>query len=165
MEMETRTRKVRKTKEQLQAEAEARKTNTQVDSPKIPDHVNCRCTLDSEKLAESALRASAIMRAFGMGIESASIRSKFTPVRIIKNGPATVVFWKDGTKTVVKCAPETTPSDYDAFTAALAIKIFGNNSRLKKMIKVLTVVENPNKKKVKEPAEAAVQKIETATEG
>ena len=125
--METRTRKVRS------------EINMQVDSPKIPDHVNCRCTPDSEKLAESALRASAIMRAFGMGIESASIRSKFTPVRIIKNGPATVVFWKDGTKTVVKCAPETTPSDYDAFTAALAIKIFGNNSRLKKMMKVLTV--------------------------
>lgn len=151
--METRTRKVRP------------EINTQVDSPKIPDHVNCRCTPDFEKLNESALRASAIMRALSMDIESASISAKFTPVRIIKNGPATVVFWKDGTKTVVKCAPETAPSDYDAFTAALAIKIFGNNSRLKKMIKVLTVVENPNKKKVKEPAETAVQATEAAVEG
>ena len=151
--METRMRKVRP------------EINMQVDSPKIPDHVNCRCKPDYEKMTESALRASAIMRALGMEIESATISLKFIPIKIIKNGPATVVFWKDGTKTVVKCAPETAPSDYDAFTAALAIKIFGNNSRLKKMMKVLTVVENPNKKKVKEPAEAAVQKIETAMEG
>lgn len=156
MEMETRTRKVRKTKEQLQAEAEARKTNMQVDSPKIPDHVNCRC---------NSMTESAIMWTVGMEIKSAIIMLEFTPVRIIKNGPATVVFWKDGTKTVVKCAPETTPSDYDAFTAALAIKIFGNNSRLKKMLKVLTVVENPNKKKVKEPAETAIQATEAAVEG
>lgn len=114
--METRMRKVRP------------ETNMQVDSPKIPDHVNCRCNPDSET-----------MREFVKSIELTIVRQKFTPVKIIKNGPATVVFWKDGTKTVVKCAPETTPSDYDAFTAALAIKIFGNNSRLKKMIKVLTV--------------------------
>lgn len=124
MEIKTRTRKVRKTKEQLQAEAEALKTNMQVDSPKIPDHVIC---------------ASEAIRALSMAAESLKIRTNFQPVRIIKNGPATIVFWKDGTKTVVKCAPETTPSDYDAFTAALAIKIFSNNSRLKKMIKVLTV--------------------------
>lgn len=114
--METRMRKVRP------------ETNMQVDSPKIPDHVNCRCNPDSET-----------MREFVKSIELTIVRQKFTPVKIIKNGPATVVFWKDGTKTVVKCAPETTPSDYDAFTAALAIKIFGNNSRLKKMMKVLTV--------------------------
>ena len=128
--METRTRKVRP------------EINMQVDSPKIPDHVNCRCKPDYEKMTESA-----IMRTLGMEIEFATISLKFIPIKIIKNGPATVVFWKDGTKTVVKCAPETTPSDYDAFTAALAIKIFGNNSRLKKMIKFLTVVDNPNKKK------------------
>lgn len=127
--------------------------NMQVDSPKIPDHVNCRCNPDSET-----------MREFVKSIEFTIVRQKFTPVKIIKNGRATVVFWNDGTKTVVKCAPETTPSDYDAFTAALAIKIFGNNSRLKKMIKVLTVVENQNKKKVKEPAETAVRETEAAVE-
>lgn len=48
---------------------------------------------------------------------------------------ATVVFWKDGTKTVVKC-PEGTPYDeYSAFCAALAKKIYGNNSKLQREIK------------------------------
>ena len=114
--MEARTRKVRP------------EINMQVDSPKIPDHVNCRCNPDSET-----------MREFMKNIEFTIGRLKFIPVKIIKNGRATVVFWNDGTKTVVKCAPETTPSDYDAFTAALAIKIFGNNSRLKKMIKAAII--------------------------
>lgn len=48
---------------------------------------------------------------------------------------ATVVFWTDGTKTVVKC-PEGTPYDeYSAFCAALAKKIYGNNSKLQREIK------------------------------
>lgn len=48
---------------------------------------------------------------------------------------ATVVFWKDGTKTVVKC-PEGTPFDeYAAFCAALAKKFYGNNSKLQREIK------------------------------
>lgn len=48
---------------------------------------------------------------------------------------ATVVFWTDGTKTVVRC-PEGKPYDeYSAFCAALAKKIYGNNSKLQKEIK------------------------------
>lgn len=53
-------------------------------------------------------------------------------------------------KTVVKCGVNETPDDYDAFTAALAIKIFGNNSRLKKVIKEKTVIQQIKKKKGKE---------------
>lgn len=54
------------------------------------------------------------------------------PERIIKSGPATIVFWADGTKTVVKCAEGTEPDDYTAFCAALAKKVYGSNSALKK---------------------------------
>lgn len=47
-----------------------------------------------------------------------------TPLRVIRNGPATIVFWKDGTKTVVKCHDE----DYDAekgLAMALCRKLWG----------------------------------------
>lgn len=55
--------------------------------------------------------------------------------RIFYDDVATVVFWTDGTKTVVKC-PEGTPYDeYSAFCAALAKKIYGNNSKLQREIK------------------------------
>lgn len=57
------------------------------------------------------------------------------PKRIIKNGIATIVFWNDGTKTIVKCAADDEPDDYMAFCAAYCKKIFGSNSRLKRTIK------------------------------
>lgn len=73
---------------------------------------------------------------------------KFEPERIIKSGNATIVFWKDGTKTVVKCAADEEPNEYNAFTAALAIKLFGTNSHVKKIIKNKTVIQE-KKGKVK----------------
>lgn len=60
------------------------------------------------------------------------------PKRILRHGPATIVFWGDGTKTVVKRAPDEPDNEYTAFTAALAIRIFGSNSKLKKIVKTFT---------------------------
>lgn len=60
------------------------------------------------------------------------------PKRILRHGPATIVFWGDGTKTVVKRAHDEPDNEYAAFTAALAIKIFGSNSKLKKTVTKLT---------------------------
>ena len=76
------------------------------------------------------------------------------PDRIVKSGRATIVFWEDGTKTVVKRSPDEPDNDYNAFLAALGIKIFGSNSQLKKIIKEKTVVQKPKKWKAvydKEP--------------
>lgn len=69
------------------------------------------------------------------------------PERIVKSGRATIVFWEDGTKTVVKRSPDEPDNDYNAFVAALGIKIFGSNSQLKKIIKEQTVVQKPKKRK------------------
>ena len=55
--------------------------------------------------------------------------------KIIKNGPATIVFWTDGTKTVVKQQDGDQDDIYAAFTAALAKKAFGSTSKVKKIIK------------------------------
>jgi len=61
--------------------------------------------------------------------------SRFTPKRILYNDPATIVFWKDGTKTVVKRSLGEPWNCYNAFCAALAKKIFGNNSIVNKIVK------------------------------
>ena len=58
-----------------------------------------------------------------------------TPQRIVRNGPATIVFWRDGTKTVVKCHDE----EYDAekgLAMALARKLWGRcqTERFVKMV-------------------------------
>lgn len=65
----------------------------------------------------------------------------FTPSRILKSGNRTIVFWSDGTKTIVKRASDEPDNDYAAFTAALGIKIFGSNSALRRTIKRKTTVQ------------------------
>lgn len=86
---------------------------------------------------------SAFLANFAAAMGFSKVDEKYVPDRILKSGRATVVFWKDGTKTVVKCAAETIPNDYDAFNAALAIKVFGSNNHLKKTIAALTVEQKP----------------------
>ena len=57
-----------------------------------------------------------------------------TVKKIIYNDPATVVFWEDGTKTVVKRSKGEKNNHYTAFCAALAKKIYKNNSKVNKIV-------------------------------
>lgn len=58
------------------------------------------------------------------------------PDRVVFNGPATIAFWPDGTKTVVKCAAD----DEDVFDRKTAImwcfmkKIFGTTSHVNRIL-------------------------------
>lgn len=61
-------------------------------------------------------------------------RTGLIPTKIIYNPPATIVFWTDGTKTVVKCSAEDEYNEYYGFLCALGKKMFGTNSHLKKLI-------------------------------
>ena len=69
------------------------------------------------------------------------------PLRILKSGDRTIVFWEDGDKTIVKRASDEEDNDYVAFTAALGIKSFGSNNALKKAIAAKTVYQTEKKKK------------------
>ena len=53
---------------------------------------------------------------------------------MIFNPPATIVFWEDGSKTVVKCMPGTEFNPYYGFLAALGKKIFGTNSAINRLV-------------------------------
>jgi hypothetical protein len=56
-------------------------------------------------------------------------------VKSIKyDGKETYVKWNDGTTTRVSCGENEQQSHYSAFCSALAIKIFGTNSQVKKLI-------------------------------
>lgn len=54
--------------------------------------------------------------------------------KVVFNGPATIVFWTDGTKTIVKCAEGDKYDRKVALLYAIAKKKFGNNSRVHKEI-------------------------------
>lgn len=60
--------------------------------------------------------------------------SLVAPKQIIYSGNRTIVFWNDGDKTIVKCAESQEYDEYTGFVAALAKKMYGSTSRVKKII-------------------------------
>lgn len=59
----------------------------------------------------------------------------FEPVRVIFNKPATIVFWCDGTKTVVKCHKEDAYDTEKGLAMAYMKKINGNNGHFNEILK------------------------------
>lgn len=47
-------------------------------------------------------------------------------INVIYNNPATIVYWDDSTKTVVKCQPNDTYSEEIGLAMCLAKKAYGN---------------------------------------
>lgn len=75
------------------------------------------------------------------------IPRKYSVDRIVKSGPVTIVFWEDGTKTIVRRSDDTEDNSYNAFCAALAKKMYGTNSSLQRMIAKKTVEQKKKEKK------------------
>lgn len=71
------------------------------------------------------------------------------PVYIKKDGSTTIVYWDDGTSTAVKACKDDPVSDYSAFCAALAKKVYGSNCNVHRMIHKFSE-ENIKKKKAAE---------------
>lgn len=71
--------------------------------------------------------------------------------RILRSGDRFIVIWQDGTKTIVRRSPDEPDSNYAAFTAALAIKLYGSNSRVKRILETNLEYQAPKKPKQKEP--------------
>ena len=65
----------------------------------------------------------------------------FTPKKIIINGPATIFFWKDGAKTVVKCMEGDRNDLYNAYCIAVTKRLAGSNSKIKSILKSADIVD------------------------
>lgn len=61
--------------------------------------------------------------------------NSMVPNQIIFNPPATIVFWKDGSKTVVKCAEGEKFDPYTGFCYAFTEHFLGSISHIKKLCK------------------------------
>lgn len=55
--------------------------------------------------------------------------------KVIFNNPATIVFWKDGTKTVVKCGPDDIYDAEKGLAMAICKKVYGNENFFHKIFK------------------------------
>ena len=74
------------------------------------------------------------------------LSNKLAVDKIIVNGDATIVFWADGKKTIVKKSEDDEYDLHHAFCAALAKRIYGHNSTVKKMIWRKTIFQSAKKK-------------------
>ena len=61
-------------------------------------------------------------------------REKLTPKKVIFNPPATIVFWTDGTKTIVKCREDDIFDEEIGLSMAIAQKFAGDRSKFKKIV-------------------------------
>jgi hypothetical protein len=81
-----------------------------------------------------------------------TVEERFTPKSIERSADhkTVVVIWNDNSKTIVRLSPNDPDDIYMAFTAALAKKIFGSNSKIKKVIGTHLNEHKPKKKKTEE---------------
>ena len=73
----------------------------------LMEHANCKCSTSPRDLID----------------------------RVIFNNPATIIFWNDGSKTVVKCGPDDTFDKEKGLAMAIAKKFFGNRSNYNNVFK------------------------------
>lgn len=74
------------------------------------------------------------------------IKNEFTIRKVIFNNPATIVFWDDDTKTVVKCGKRDTFDCEKGVAMAIAKKALGNTKDYYKEIKKFLPKEEERKK-------------------
>lgn len=90
----------------------------------------------------------------------------FRVKKIMHNGPATIVFWEDGTKTVVRLKEGDKYDPYAAFTAAVAKRLYGKNMKISEIVgryskdlKKIDIPEAPPRELSVEELKAAADKL------
>ena len=86
-------------------------------------------------------------------------KEAYTPEKIICSGNRTIVFWADGTKTIVKCGEDERDSLYHAFTAAVCKKLYGSNSAIHKLLKDKTLIQANDITVSKSAWDAAIKRL------
>ena len=66
--------------------------------------------------------------------------------RVICNGPATIVFWNDGTKTVVKCEKEPEEDDFEKGILYAALKKLATKKEYDNILRAIDKIESEAKK-------------------
>lgn len=67
-------------------------------------------------------------------IPAALAKASLGVKQVIFSGPKTIVFWLDGTKTIVSCGEGDHNDPYAGFCAAVTKRVFGSTSQAKKVL-------------------------------
>lgn len=84
-------------------------------------------------------------------------------IDVIFNGPATIVFWDDGTKTIVKCQKGDKANKETGLAMAIAKKAFGNKGSFNDIFKMFIEDYDKRQVKEKETAECSSQRKKKET--
>lgn len=97
------------------------------------------------------LNTDEIVKSLQGQVKNVVVEREFTPKHIIHNRKTgeTIVIWKDGTRTTVKPMMGVPHSPYSAFTAALAKKVYGSNTKVNKIVEMTCEPEKRNPDKAK----------------
>ena len=125
------------------------------------DEVKINVQFATNDYEEGMAFRNLILTSFTTGKEIDGAVRTITPEKIFRCGNATTVIWKDGTKTTVKLMPGAEDSDYGAFTAALAKKIYGNNSKVMRYAGMVQRVKSKAEKKAEKKAKHKAESEET----
>lgn len=68
-----------------------------------------------------------------VGVEFAGLKNHASKYGLF-SGPKTIVFWLDGTKTIVSCGEGDDNDPYAGFCAAVTKRVFGSTSQAKKVL-------------------------------
>ena len=108
---------------------------TDYDYYSIPVNVNAFSSMDvSKQLAIVSGRRNG-KTSYMMNMLRTVMETKFYPVKVIFHDPATIVFWDDGSKTVVKCQEGDTYNKETGLALCFAKKAMGNKSNFNNVFK------------------------------
>lgn len=94
-------------------------------TPKIGGAIMSKKAYDKLTATSLSVRDANFGKTYRLGLFNGLHAGYFIPEKIIRHGPATIVFWNDGTKTVVKRRIGTRSDIYAAVAQAITKKIFG----------------------------------------
>ena len=80
-----------------------------------------------------AIMPAALAKAF-LDFTFGAPRASLGVKQVIFSGPKTIVFWLDGTKTIVSCGEGDDNDPYAGFCAAVTKRVFGSTSQAKKVL-------------------------------
>lgn len=80
-----------------------------------------------------AIMPAALAKAF-LDFTFGAPRASLGVKQVIFSGPKTIVFWLDGTKTIVSCGEGDNNDPYAGFCAAVTKRVFGSTSQAKKVL-------------------------------
>ena len=92
----------------------------------VSENIRLKRELDNLKKAHG-ISSAYPKSTFGLVYQECKIRPTFAIDKVIFNPPATIVFWLDGTKTVVKCKEGEEFSEWAGIALCLAKKLYGTN--------------------------------------